>query len=315
VLYLVAASSKDTETRRRVTSHRIIINRVKDTRCIADFTVFNARSLEERLHLRAKPNARLVHAFGLNNSFTTTTKDVHTQFVKRAKDAIQACGTDDWRRFSEVTKRILNSSIDYFSDELPYLPLAHSMFSRFISFLIHSKKANLPVDNRVFPNSEIANRPKVVRIMSFGLVLHALFDVEPSEIDVQDARTATEAINRLWAQSKECGSAPSPYDKKRLDNALRRLLPQHYPSVTTEGNPLNLIMPAYETLWRVVLLTFVSVTGRGVDPSTSKEFLQAINNVPGCLNRNDDAERHALAIAKVCIAQSPSISAPRLSIV
>jgi hypothetical protein len=117
----------ETQTRSHIIPHRIIINRVKEARRIANFEAFGARSLEERLQLRATPNARLVRAFNLNNSFTTTSRDVHMQFIKRAKDVIQACGTDDWMRFGKVTKAILDSSIEYFHDESPYLPLAHSM--------------------------------------------------------------------------------------------------------------------------------------------------------------------------------------------
>ncbi|KAI0393725.1 hypothetical protein F5Y17DRAFT_296833 [Xylariaceae sp. FL0594] len=263
LLYFRLLGSRQTETRDPIFDKRRIIEHIEHARSIADFTAFNARALEERLELRAKPNARLVRAFDLNNSFTTTSKDVHARFLKRARGAIKKGTNGDWQDFGDAVRKALASAEEYFQKEAPYLPLAC-----------------------------------VVRTVSFSLVLRVLFDVEPSEIDVKDARIATEAINRLWSQSKECGSEPSPYNKKLLSNALRRLLPGQYSIEDDELNPLNLIMPAYETLWRVVLLIFVSITGRGVDPATSEELRQAIENVPECLNKSDEAERRALAIAK-----------------
>lgn len=129
-------------------------------------------------------------------------------------------------------------------------------------------------------------------------MLHVLFQTEPLKIDLDEAVKATQAINRLWIQSKDQGLAPSLYEKKLLSNALEKLLPDQ-PVGDEHFRPLDLIMPAYETLWRVVLLTFVSIASQNVDPVMTDELREAVKNVPECFCRRNDAEMRALAIAKV----------------
>ncbi|KAI1743206.1 cytochrome P450 [Xylaria scruposa] len=235
---------------------------VTKSRQIADFSFLNAKTLEDRLRLRAKPNARLVIAFGLDNSFTTYDRQVHQEFLKTANNAIRLVHTHNWIKLGEDTRTALDLCLQQFNDELPYVPLA-----------------------------------PMLRLVSFSLVLRVLFDVELSTIDLNEARKATDAINRLWIQSKTCHSIPSPYDKTLLNNALGKLLPDEILHDNCTG-PLNLIMPAYETLWRVVLLTFVSIAGRAVGPNTLGELQKAVKNVPQCFCKNNEAEMRALAIAK-----------------
>ncbi|KAI0183143.1 cytochrome P450 [Xylaria flabelliformis] len=237
-------------------------HQVAKCRQIADFSFLNAKTLEDRLRLRAKPNIRLVTAFGLDNSFTTCDRQVHQEFLKTANNAIRLVHTHNWIKLGEDTRTVLDLCLQQFKDEIPYIPLA-----------------------------------PMLRLVSFSVVLRVLFNVKLSAIDLDETRKATDAINRLWIQSKNCHCIPSPYDKKLLNNALGRLLPDE----TLHDNctsPLNLIMPAYETLWRVVLLTFVSIAGRVVDPSTLEELQQAVKNVPHCFCKNNEAEMRALAIAK-----------------
>jgi hypothetical protein len=98
--------------------------RAIENRRIADFTASNARSLDERLKLRAKPNARLILAFNLNNSFTTTDRRVHWEFLKRASQEIHLAHTEDWIKLGEVSSTILSLCMEHFKRELPYVPLA-----------------------------------------------------------------------------------------------------------------------------------------------------------------------------------------------
>ncbi len=144
---------------------------------------------------------------------------------------------------------------------------------------------------------------EVVRVVSFSVVLHVLFEIEPSELNLDEARRATEAINRLWIRSKECHSIPSLYDQRVLNNALEILLPNKFPC-DDRTHPLNLIIPAYETLWRVVLLTFVAIASRNLDSRITEELEDAIKSVPQCFCLGNDSEMRALAIAKVSLLQS-----------
>lgn len=140
-------------------------------------------------------------------------------------------------------------------------------------------------------------------------MLHVLFGVDPSEINLDEARTATDAINRLWIQSKNDDIIPSLHDQTALNSALKKLLPKEYPCDST-ANPLNLIMPAYETLWRVVLLTFVSISCQADDPKIIEELQMAVRNVPQCFCNRDELEMRALSIAKVSPLKSSLTSSP-----
>ncbi|KAI0097935.1 cytochrome P450 [Nemania sp. FL0031] len=234
---------------------------IQHYRHIADFSFLNPTTLEDRLKLRAKPNNRLITAFNISNSFTTDDRHVHHEFLTRVKKVVHLVHTEDWIKLSEVSKTIMNLCLSHFKDGLPYIPIA-----------------------------------PFVRVVSFSLVLHILFGIEPLEVDPEEVRRATGAINRLWIQSKNEHAAPSLYDKKMLNNALERLFPEETMS-DDRIRPLDLIMPAYETLWRIVLLTFVSAASRNSD-TTEEELQEAMRNVPQCFFQKNDIEMRALAIAK-----------------
>jgi len=76
-------------------------------------------------------------------------------------------------------------------------------------------------------------------------------------------------IHEMWLQSKS--GAPSAAAAKELDEVVRTLFPN------LAENPLNLLLPAYETLWRVVLRLFVEVH-RG--PAEWREILSVFLQRP-----------------------------------
>ena len=106
----------------------------------------------------------------------------------------------------------------------------------------------------------------LVRSVCLKIILHVLFDKNPHETDNEIILTITKSINILWIQSKGTGQ-PSDADKCTLQNALATLFPEMKGSDKRQ-NPLNLIIPAYETLWRVVLSGFLQMTFvRGAFPT------------------------------------------------
>ncbi len=89
--------------------------------------------------------------------------------------------------------------------------------------------------------------------------------------------TITENINKLWIQSKGTGT-PVKSDKDDLEEALAQVIPQTRFSIPSE-NPMNLILPAYETLWRVVLSGFLQVAFvNGVSPTLRPVLAQFLTN-------------------------------------
>ena len=98
----------------------------------------------------------------------------------------------------------------------------------------------------------------MVRSVCLKVVLHVLFKLELREQDNEKISTITEKINKLWIQSKGKGT-PVESDKDDLRKALDQVIPPMKKSDPSE-EPLNLIIPAYESLWRVVLSSFLQVT-------------------------------------------------------
>lgn len=88
---------------------------------------------------------------------------------------------------------------------------------------------------------------------------------------------------------------------------LAQLIPQE------DDSPLNLIMPAYETLWRVVLSGFLQVTFvEGVDPTLRSVLARFLANpiLTGMKERGHDPEASAVSadqIAKEALRLYPSV--------
>lgn len=81
-------------------------------------------------------------------------------------------------------------------------------------------------------------------------------------MDNHSIRTITESINTLWISNKK-KEVPSEAGKLNLKKALAVLFPEmnllETERVDNSKNPLNLIIPGYETLWRVILSGFIQV--------------------------------------------------------
>lgn len=70
-------------------------------------------------------------------------------------------------------------------------------------------------------------------------------------MDDRNISIITESTNNLWIQSKG-NAVPVELDKHDLEEALAQVIPRERRSNPRE-NPLNLIIPAYRAIWRVVL--------------------------------------------------------------
>ena len=111
------------------------------------------------------------------------------------------------------------------------------------------------------PGSDVAN----IRLDSLGqsatlkISLHVLFDRDPLQLDNELIVEIAQSINFLWTESKST-DYPSDADREHLRNALGFIFSDMGPNA--RQNPLNLILPAYETLWRVALFCFIEVAFR-----------------------------------------------------
>ncbi|KAK7754106.1 hypothetical protein SLS62_003952 [Diatrype stigma] len=240
---------------------------ILDTRAIASFSYLREDlDCAQRLELRAIPNQRLASVFTIDNSFTTIDVGHHKEFLTRATQVIQR--VDDaagWKRTFDAGVKAM-------------------------------QRADAHVRLKKTQGQSCIPLARIVRIVTWMTILHVLFDVDPADLAMEDVVTATETINELWMQSKYC-SYVLPVHQERLQSALHRMVPEHVGAREPGENPLNLIMPAYETMWRVVLLTFVSAAFRVSDKATMRLFRHVVQHVPECFGDSNE-ENKARAFAK-----------------
>ncbi|KAI1464356.1 uncharacterized protein F4812DRAFT_467992 [Daldinia caldariorum] len=235
---------------------------IQDQRRVANFGFLPDKSLENRLIARAIPNERLVEVYGIDNSFTTTSATAYRRFLSGVKRILPNSKTENWPRFFEAASTAFGLTLDQLSNTRGSLPLA-----------------------------------AFVRQLVFLTTLYSFFDVNPEDVNLEDVGVATIAINDLWVYSKT-DTSPEILQASRtqLKGALRRILPNR----STTDNPLNIIIPAYETMWRVVLLTYITAGFRDVDQDTADQFRQVVQGVPECFERgsSDNVATMAMNFSK-----------------
>lgn len=95
--------------------------------------------------------------------------------------------------------------------------------------------------------------------VTLKISLHVLFDIDPFQLDDELVVEIAHSINFLWRESK-LANYPSEASREHLRKGLGCILPRVGSSA--RQNPLNLILPAYESMWRVALFCFIEVTFR-----------------------------------------------------
>lgn len=249
------------------TLQRKSLQEVREYRSIVDFSYAGKRTeyLGERLQLRSQPNHRLVQAFGINNSFTTFNINVHEKFFQTAKTPLQRITTEDWKSLFRQAESLLKRDIHHaWTDE-----------------------------NGIVANLNLA---PCVRALCFRIVSVILFRADSSLMTDNDVLNITQGINSQWLKSK---SVSGPIDglsaSLSLNNTLNRVLQDCSPYSGSPEEALEVLLPAYETLWRVVLLTFVHMSHRQRDICNIERLVL----VPECLATRTPEEKYALKVAKV----------------
>lgn len=190
------------------------------------------RNLLSKLEARAGPNQRLVEAFGIDNSFTTTDDSRCKEFRTKAEEALVS-RTRDWAAWSSMAEVIVRNELEAVEE---------------------------------LGRTEI-RLVTLVQTLTLKIALHVLFKSEPDLVQNAAYESIAEDINEIWMSSKKRRNLDWS-DSTDLHQLLEDILPPPTSSLVPQRNPLNLILPAYETLWRVVLRCFVEVVYR--DP-TSRE--------------------------------------------
>ncbi|KAJ6500784.1 hypothetical protein C8R45DRAFT_80962 [Mycena sanguinolenta] len=200
-------------------------------RSIRDLLEPPSSSLNTLLRARASPNARLVRAFHLSNTFVSSDPIVHANFLRKSRSLLQAA-KEDWAGFSGVAQQAVELA-------LPDQPTHFDVFVR--SVTLHTTIVGL-LDPHVDMTSLASN----------------------------DVNIVTTLITNLWILSKHPAAIPE-HHLEMLNERLRRLIPDPdaYP------NPLDFVIPAWETLWRVAAVTLAYVH---TDAEARRAFLDFTDN-------------------------------------
>jgi len=181
---------------------------------------------------RAIPNQRLIDAFGVDNAFTTTQGERRSEFVKFAKGKISGTGDEEWKRIANMTLELVRKKtgrLEHTDGAIPLVPFVQSI--------------------------------------TLSMSLYVLFRLEPLSLKEKTVADIASLINELWIASKGFYFRPFVTRKKtELHKALGKIDSTFV--FTPERTPLNLILPAYETMWRVVLRCFLEVVFRNDDKAT-----------------------------------------------
>ncbi|KAK3490912.1 uncharacterized protein B0T23DRAFT_382767 [Neurospora hispaniola] len=230
--------------------------RIDYARSIVDFSYAGPKvELEDRLRLRALANSRLVAAFGINTSLTSSSVSVHKKFRKLASASINKSRAD-WQKLYGVC--------------MDFLQCEKARYGRTGIGLA-----------------------ECVRCLCFVVVLVSQFGADDKKVDKNLVKRITDEINAQWLKSKEDGGAVKTSDS--LNHDLGMLFGTLKTSVAEENGTgkdtsidpseaLGLIMPQYETLWRVVLLTYVTAYYTQFDKRSLKK---RVKDIPYCLGNAD----------------------------
>ncbi|KAF4629602.1 hypothetical protein G7Y89_g8538 [Cudoniella acicularis] len=224
-------------------------------RVINDQEVARALLTRSDLRSRSGPNRRLKTTFGIDNAFTTSDWDRYKDFLSDVKYRLRMSDSD-WQRCSGTAANYLGQ----------------------LTAKIEKSKAS--------------SLESLVQIFVFQTVLNKFFShiQNPSEKEIE---IITSTINTLWVASKSCNNADKPKWLPMKEALLSKLAGVFKtPTLNREGdihNPLNIILPAYETLWRVVLRCFLEVRFRAPTAigTHSQEILQRFAKDPTKENFED----------------------------
>ena len=188
------------------------------------------QNLLKQHEARAGPNERIKTAFGVYNSFTMYEQDASNKFRAMAKKIIQF-DMQTWPDVVATAQAVVRSELKDVDSQLNLTDVTQAVALK----------------------------------TAMSILFHDIDVVDPNKHDA--IKTIAKEINEQWMRSKVTYDGNEQPDwafekQTRLLAALQTVFPDFRPDAR-KSNPLNLILPAYETVWRVVLRGFLELTSRG----------------------------------------------------
>jgi hypothetical protein len=203
-------------------------NQAKCAQIIAGSVLNGTKNTLSKLEGRARANTRLIHAFGIDNAFTTEKAERHSEYRTKVNTHIRP----DWDKVARDAKGL---AVTY----------------QYPQNLVH-----------------------LVQCFVLKMVINLIYRQDLSMLDDETVTFVATEINRIWIQSKEPRRIVPWRKQHKLHEALGRLIPGCN-LLDPQANPMSLILPAFETMWRVVLRCFIEVRFRGA--KETNEWAAALN--------------------------------------
>ena len=179
------------------------------------------------LEARARPNQRLNLAFGIKSCFTSSDEKSCKTFRTQVEKLLYV-EESEWVNLAATARETAKEALNIQED-------ATSLF-------------------------------RVIQLLTLKTMMRVLWpDRDPKQSTNEQISTLAHEVNLQWLRSKERDANDDPswlFDKQAsLKDAIKAVFPD-WDEADSEQNPCNLILPGYETMWRVVLRCSVEIKAR-----------------------------------------------------
>ena len=197
---------------------------------------------------RAFPNQRLADKFHIDNGFTTFDEQYSREFRKEAQSLLDMVDVSRWNVIAGYLKLLTEKQL---------------------------------LDNH---GSEVMQFDGFVQSTTMKMTLYVLFsrpgrDMKPEDHSEWALRDLASNIDLAWRETKPGAVREGPLWDEMEDN-LRKIFPNIHGEerFVRKDNPLNLILPAYETMWRAVLFGVIEVAFKNLETSTATGALTQLGH-------------------------------------
>lgn len=203
----------------------------------AEVSPFDLKNQLKPQSARAQPNRRLKVAFNIGNCFIT--------------DDLQECD-----KFREGVEKLIHVDAAKWED--------------------FAATAKAIVQEEFQTEDASINLFSLIQLVTMKMTRKVMWNIDPRTDQNDDAiRRLAHEVNQQWLRSKgPFKSGDQPTWRFDQQHELKSALNSAFPDWAADDNPFNLILPGYETIWRVVLRCFVEVTSRSHSAAPEwKQFL------------------------------------------
>lgn len=201
---------------------------------------------------RSIANFRLRTAFGIHNAFTSEDEEYVKAFRNRTIQ-LMCLSQEKWEHVARFASDAARNLIQ------------------------HGLEGEHQAKNREYRAIHITSLVQILTLKVVRLMIFKRGGEDP--VDDSDLLTLARSITQVWVDSKrKLDDLPRFEDNMELRSSLVAAFAAHeHP----HGNPLNQILPSFETMWRVVLRTFIEVQFvTGFDQPQWRQTLIAFVNSP-----------------------------------